>query len=127
MDKLKLGDCVDVCIKDSLIVNPYNNYDEIKTFQIIGKDKYGYYLYIPHFYSLKDTCRADEYICVNLKINKRFLNEQFIYIREGMILKINSLLDGMNCSNCNDFFNMAEPNQSDGTLICYICRFNPYR
>jgi hypothetical protein len=30
--------------------------------------------------------------------------------------------DGMRCSKCNDWYPMAEPNQDDGTLICYLCR-----
>ena len=30
--------------------------------------------------------------------------------------------DGMNCKSCKEFYPMAEPNQSDGTLICYSCR-----
>lgn len=34
--------------------------------------------------------------------------------------------DGMKCKHCNDFYSFAEPNQDDGTLICYSCRQNPY-
>lgn len=30
--------------------------------------------------------------------------------------------DGMSCKSCKEFYPMAEPNQSDGTLICYSCR-----
>lgn len=127
MAKLKPGDCIDVRVKDATIVGPYDNYDEVKTFQIIAKDKYGYYLYIPSYYLIKNTYRADIYQCQQLKINSRFLNEEFIYIKEKMVLKVHSILDGMTCSNCHEFFNMAEPNQDDGTLICYSCRLNPYR
>ena len=29
--------------------------------------------------------------------------------------------DGMHCQNCLNFYQFAEPNQSDGTLICYSC------
>jgi hypothetical protein len=34
--------------------------------------------------------------------------------------------DGMFCKNCRSWYQFAEPNQEDGTLICYSCRFNPY-
>lgn len=35
--------------------------------------------------------------------------------------------DGMLCTKCNSFYEFAEPNQEDGSLICYSCRNNPYR
>lgn len=35
--------------------------------------------------------------------------------------------DGLLCSNCKQFYDFAEPNQPDGSLICYACRTNPYR
>lgn len=35
--------------------------------------------------------------------------------------------DGMVCKKCQGFFEFAEPNQSDGSLLCYTCRTNPYR
>jgi hypothetical protein len=34
--------------------------------------------------------------------------------------------DGMFCRSCQAFYNFAEPNQDDGTLLCYSCRQNPY-
>lgn len=30
--------------------------------------------------------------------------------------------DGYACKKCKDFFPYAEPNQEDGTLVCYACR-----
>lgn len=30
--------------------------------------------------------------------------------------------NGLNCRKCNDHFPWAEPNQPDGTLICFACR-----
>lgn len=35
-------------------------------------------------------------------------------------------LDGMFCCKCQVFYEFAEPNQDDGTLMCYSCRTNPY-
>ena len=30
--------------------------------------------------------------------------------------------DGCNCKKCKEFYPQAEPNQDDGTLICWACR-----
>lgn len=127
MTKLKLGDRIDCRIKSSVIVSPYKDYDEIRTFQIIAKDKQGYYLYVPSYYTLKNTLKVDNRQSKQLGIDIKFLDEEFIYIQGNMVLRIHSILDGMNCSNCKDFYQMAEPNQEDGTLICYSCKQNPYR
>jgi hypothetical protein len=35
--------------------------------------------------------------------------------------------DGMVCMKCRTFYEFAEPNQDDGSMICYSCRNNPYR
>lgn len=35
--------------------------------------------------------------------------------------------DGMLCQKCKLFYEFAEPNQDDGSMICYSCRKNPYR
>jgi hypothetical protein len=34
--------------------------------------------------------------------------------------------DGMFCKNCQNFYQFAEANQPDGTLICYSCNNSPY-
>ena len=31
-------------------------------------------------------------------------------------------IDGMFCCKCQNFFQFAEPNQKDNSLICYSCR-----
>lgn len=30
--------------------------------------------------------------------------------------------DGCTCKKCHEFYPYAEPNQNDGTLVCYGCR-----
>jgi hypothetical protein len=32
--------------------------------------------------------------------------------------------DGCTCKKCKEHYQYAEPNQDDGTLICYGCRMN---
>jgi hypothetical protein len=36
-------------------------------------------------------------------------------------------LDGMFCCKCGQFYDYAEANQSDGSMICYACRQSPYK
>jgi hypothetical protein len=128
MARLKPGDRVDCRISLSAIISPYDpDYDEVKTFEIVSKDKSGYYLFIPRYILLKGTMAADKYLCKKLGIDKRFLDEQIIYLQEGMIYKIHSIMDGCVCTKCNDFYYQAQPNREDGTLICWSCRRDPYR
>ena len=127
MPNLKPGDRIDCKVKDNAIVSPYRGFDEIKTFEIVAVGDYGYYIYIPYFYFMKDTLIADERRCKNLRIDPRFLNEHILHIQESMVLKVVSTMDGMRCKNCDEFYQYAEANQEDGTLLCYSCRLTPYR
>lgn len=127
MARLKPGDRVDCRVKEATIVSPYRDFDDIITFEIVAVDKYGYYLYVPPYITLKGTAKADKYQCKHLGIDKRFLDSDITFIQESSIYRISSVLDGLCCSNCGEFFHMASPNQPDGSLICYSCRFNPYR
>lgn len=127
MAKLKPGDRVDCRVKNATIISPYRDYDEIYTFEIVAVDEYGYYLYVPPYILLKNTSRTDARLCRELEIESRFIDVDIIYIQENLVSKINYVLDGMKCCKCGEFYSMAVPNQKDGTLICYSCRFNPYR
>jgi hypothetical protein len=128
MAKLKPGDRVDCRVKANVIVSPYNpDYDETLTFEIVAKDKTGYFLFVPCYVTLKGSVVADKYLSKRLGIDKKFLNERVIYIQTSAIYKISTILDGCFCAKCEEFFPMAGPNQEDGTLICWSCRVNPYR
>lgn len=41
---------------------------------------------------------------------------------EKKVLKIKDDRDGCDCVKCKSFYPFAEPNQEDGTLICFSCR-----
>lgn len=127
MVKLKPGDRVDCRVRANTIVSPYKNYDEIRTFEIVATDIHGYYLFVPVHLTIKGSVKADQAQCKQLGIDKRFVDERIVYIQENMIYQVNSILDGMCCAKCSEFYRMAGPNQDDGTMICYACRFNPYR
>lgn len=121
------GDIINCRIKSSEIVDCFASYDEIQSFSVVAKDDDGFYLYIPHYYLLKDCSIADIYRCRRLGIDKKYLGESIAYISENMIASIVSEQDGMNCSICGDFYQYAAHNQPNGTLICFTCRQNPYR
>lgn len=128
MTKLKPGDCVNCLIQFNTIVGPYNtDYDEVRTFEIVSRDETGYYLYVPSYTYIKESIKADQYLCRKLSIDKKFIDVQIIYIQEGMIHKIKSILDGCVCTICLEFYSYAVPNQEDGSLICWSCRSNIYR
>jgi hypothetical protein len=127
MVRLKEGDRVDCRIKNGKIVGPHDGHDEIKTFEIVSTDNFGYYLFVPHYIHLYGTNLIDAFRCRKLSIDARFIDEQTIYITENMVISV-SKQDGISCSRCKDFFRMAAPNQPDGkTMICWGCRDNPYR
>lgn len=127
MAKLKPGDKIDVRIKAATIVSPYKEYDEVRTFEIVSIDAHGYYVFVPAYVNISKSMIADVYQCKHLGIDKRFLDEQIIYIQENQIYRVSAVLDGMSCTVCQEFYPMAEPNQENGSLICYACRRNLYR
>jgi len=126
--KLKPGDRVDCCVKQSEIVSAYKDYDEILTFEIVSIDKYGYYLYIPPYINIKGTKKADKYQCKILEIDRRFLDCDILFIQNSMIYHVHSIMDGLSCLKCHEFYAMASANQEDGTFLCWSCRsYPPYR
>jgi formylmethanofuran dehydrogenase subunit E len=48
------------------------------------------------------------------------IDDNYIYQSKVSSKKTN----GLNCKKCKEFFNYAESNQEDGTLICWGCRNN---
>lgn len=139
MAKLKSGDRVECCVKCNNIVNPYStDYEEVITFEIIGVNSdqsyysdysecLGYFLFVPCYRIIKDSTTVSSLLAKQKGINKKFIGEQTIYIQENLISKISSILDGLFCRHCHEFYDMAAPNQSDGTLVCWSCRRDPYR
>lgn len=126
MPSLQIGDTVNCRVKDNLIVSPYRSYDEITSFIIVAKDNEGYYLYVPCYYTLKNTVRVDSYLSRTLGIEKRYLDEQLVYIEENMIFSVVKREDGLYCGLCGEFVKFAAANQDDGGFICFPCRQSPH-
>ena len=127
MSNLNSGDTISCRIKESVIVGPYESYDDTKSFIIVSKDEYGYYLFVPIYINLKDSVIADQYRCRKLQIDKKYLNENIVYVLHKNICSIDKRDEGLNCKSCNEFTRFAASNQCDGSFMCYNCRSNPYR
>ncbi len=128
MTKLGPGDCIIVLLKEKNIVGAYDQeYDEIKSFNIIASDNLGYYLFVPPHVFLKGTIEVDQFLLKKLSLDKRYLGDSIIYIGSGFVYKIKSQVDGSICSHCKDFFHQSAANQEDGSFICWSCRQNKYR
>ena len=126
MVRLKPGDRVNCRVKEGMIVGAYKEYDEIKTFEIVAVGDYGYYLFVPQYYTIKNTIPIDKHRIKRMSIDDRFLGEDMIHVNDNMVCQVIQQLDGMSCAICKEFFPMAEANQEDGTMICWACRQNPY-
>jgi hypothetical protein len=127
--KLKAGDRVSCKLKQSVIVSPYDSYDDIRIFEIIGVDfnMEGYYLFVPSYIFLKNSAKIDNYNFKKLNINSKYIDEEYVFITEKLVCEVSFILKGASCKKCQIYSEYAEPNQDDGTLICYSCRANPYR
>lgn len=94
MTRLKPGDRVNCRLKGGEIIIAYKEGDETKTFEIVALGDYGYYLFVPQYYSVKDTIPINAYRLKKMNIDPRFLNEEMIHINENMVCQIVQRLTG---------------------------------
>jgi hypothetical protein len=127
MTQLKPGDEVVCRIKDYKIVSSKSECDKEETFEIIAVDDGGYFVYVPVRYALHNTIEISTPRLKLLRIDKKYLGEQSYYITQEEIVRIKSVLDGCSCARCGEFFPMAQPNQADGSMRCFLCRTYKYR
>lgn len=127
MTRLKQGDRVVCKLNLGKLVNCNESFDEKKIFEIIGLDEHGYCVYVPSYFNLNGSYTINQSDCNLYKINIKFFGDQMFYVNDSQIYAVDSLLDGMFCKKCKEFFKMSCANQPDGTLICWSCKLNPYR
>jgi hypothetical protein len=128
MPRLKIGTCIICRLREKTVINPYtSDYDQEASFDIIASDNLGYYLYIPPYTFIKGSVRADSFLLKQLSLNKKYLGDEILYIREGFVYKVKSEVDGCTCDRCKDFFHQAAPNQDNDGFLCWSCRADPYR
>lgn len=124
MVQLHIGDRISCKIKDLLLVSPYSDYDEIKVLEIIALDdsNSGYFTYVPYYIRIKQSEKITDSLLKTLKLHKKYLNENLLFINNSMIHAIDSHMDGLTCKKCNEYYRLSEANQEDGNFICWTCR-----
>jgi len=129
------GDLVSCKILERSIVPKTNDeYDSLVEFKIIGVkitpyDSTEFILYVTDDDAWKiSNCERIGVRTMNqYLIDDKFEKSYITYAKSEHIFRIVNREDGMFCKNCEEFYDKAEPNQEDDSLICYLCRFNPYR
>jgi hypothetical protein len=127
MVRLRAGDRVKCRISAGVIVSPYTEYDEVRTFEVVATDEDGCYLYVPHYQFLKGAYYIDPSRARKLKIESRFHQELMTYVVEKNVAGVESQMDGERCARCQEFCAMASPNQEDKTFLCWACVKDPFR
>jgi hypothetical protein len=123
MVSLKPGDRVIIKLKEDKLVNPYEEeYHSTRILEIVALDGSKYCLFVPHYMFIHDTFTVDKYKCREMKLPTKYLGEEFLIISDSQIYKVFSILKGMPCDICKDFYEYAIPNQIDGSLICWSCK-----
>lgn len=119
----KVGDRVLCKIKGASLVSSYSSdYDEKIELDVIATNYQGYYLYIPPWICIKDTTPITQQNYKSLGIHPKFIDSEALFITGGYVIKVSQTLEGMFCQSCNEYFQWAEVNQSDGSFICWNCR-----
>ena len=131
MRNFRVGDTVFCKIRgNSLISASSGNYDVQLSFKVIGYDGSKYILHIPKYYNIKNSWNIIEEHLEKYRLDVDYLDNRAIAIFADKVARVQvqtTKEDGLFCKKCDEFFPMAEPNQTDGSLVCYQCRSNPYR
>jgi len=120
---LSPGDQVVCIIKAGVVLQATEvDYDLKQIFDIASQYENGYMIYVPVSLFLKDAIPVVAGNLAKFKIDKKFLGSSIYYITEYKIVYVYRKIDGICCSDCNEFYSMAVANQPNGTLICWNCR-----
>jgi len=125
----KPGDIIVCKISNNEIVEHYKQtFDSKQKFEIIGIDDGKYVLYVPIDLIIKGSFELlSEKYCQNYNVPKKFIGSKIIKVSDVFIDYLYRKSDGIICKKCNEFYPMAQSNQEDGTLICWLCSKYPYR
>lgn len=130
---LSYGDIVTCKIKGNTIVQVLSlKWDVELSFEVIGysfADDF-YILQVPKYYNIRNSWLIERDHLDELLVKKKLLGKKAVAIQQDKIIRYqrkDSIQDGMACDKCKKFYHMAEPNQVNGTLLCWSCRDNPYR
>ena len=127
VDSLNRGDRIVCKVRESAIVEAYTkDFDEKRVFEIIGTSYQGWYLYVPSYIVIKGSSLITKKNYQSLGINAKYIGEETVFITSSFVVKVEQILTGMLCKSCGEHFDYAEPNQPDGTLVCWYCRRYPF-
>lgn len=127
-----VGDRVLIRIKEDEIQPAYSmDYSVILQFEIIGERRDLYVVHVLPDVCLKEAFELSTFDCNRYEIPMRFLNEKAHIITTEHMVKVFGRMgprEGAHCARCGEFSSYSEPNQENGTFLCYLCRvWNPYR
>lgn len=124
----KIADEVIVKIRNSHIVDRYaTNFDKLQTLEIVALFESGYFVYIPQDEFVKDSVKIELYNHKRFNVPTRYIDSYVCFINDDRIVRLYHRRIGMKCRHCNEFYQYAESNQANGTLLCWSCKQNPYR
>lgn len=120
------GDSVVCRLLNNTIVSAYEDkWDEERVFDIISLYEEGYIAYVPVDMTLHDCLIITKSNYKKYNADKRFIDSCAHYITDYKIIRIFKKLSGLRCSKCDIWYDMADPNQPDGKLICWNCTNYP--
>jgi hypothetical protein len=129
-----VGDEVSCKISGGIILfSGVSSWEDKKSYMIIGSKMLEagtieFIVYVPQGeYMIRDTFRLSKRIRNPYYIADKFEGEWGAFIRPSQIFRLERRYDGMQCRNCDEYYDMSEPNQENGTMICYLCRQDPWR
>lgn len=111
---------------DEIVLSESLVYEHFQNFNIIGRRNEQYIIYIPNDLFVKGSILVDERDILHHNVSRKFIGSYIHYIFEYNIVRIHKKSDGTCCKKCNEFYAMAEPNQPDGTMICWNCSHYPF-
>lgn len=126
MSRLKVGDRISLKLSGNLVVSPYADYTDIRTFDIVGFDCHNerFYLYVPSYILINNTIKVDNYNYKKLFLETKYIGDEVLSITEADVFQVVSSLDGMFCSECKDFYSYATV-ADNNSFICWSCRSIP--
>ena len=126
MASFSAGDRIYCRIKNNTIVNTYSDWDIEHIFEIISSYEEGYMIYIPVDLCINNTILISQCNIKKFNIDKRFIGSYTCYITDYKVSRIHSKLDGIRCSECECFCEMAIPDKDTNIFICWNCRTYPF-
>jgi hypothetical protein len=129
---LTYGDTVVCRVRgNSIVSGGAPKWDAELEFKVIGYsfvDEF-YIIFIPRYYDIKNSWVIEDGDLAEHCIKKHYKGKKGMAVQMDKIFKVKTPnnRDGVFCVKCGRFYDYAEPNQEDGTMICFSCRSNPYQ